>query len=179
MKILLPSQKIFLEKAMTGDILLTSSDSWYAKIIKWKTKSEYNHVGFIYRLYDRRLGIKIPFVIEAIDTGITMRPLINYFNGENDVKLTLARHKGIGEKDNDKITLLVETALKFIGEDYDYMQLVVLLFNGGYDSDRKLICSQFLDKIFKSAGIVLNYEKGVVTPASIGRDQNLDLIMKT
>jgi len=176
MKILLPSQKIFLQKAETGDILLTSSNTWYAKIIKWKTKSEYNHVGFIYRLYDRRLNIKIPFVIEAINTGITMRPLINYFNGDYTGTLTLNRHKDVEES---KLHKMVETALEYIGTDYDYQQLIVLLFNGNFDNDRKLICSQFLDKIYKSSGINLNSEKNVVTPGSIGRDENLRLIMKT
>jgi len=176
MNMLLPSQKIFLEKAVTGDIILTSSNTWYAKIIKWKTKSDYNHVGIIYRLFDRRLNIKIPFIIEAIDTGVTMRPLINYFKESKDTDLYLFRHKLVNE---NNLPLIIEKSLEYIGANYDYQQLFSLLFNGKFDNDKKMICSQFADKVFQAGSVRLAHENSVVTPGSIGRDEHLDLIMKT
>ena len=124
MNMLLPSQKIFLEKAKTGDILLTSSDAWYSKIIKWKTKSEFNHVGIIYRLFDRRLNIKIPFIIEAISTGVTMQPLINYFKESKNTDLYLFRHKLVNE---NNLPLIIGKSLEYIGANYDYQQLFALL----------------------------------------------------
>ena len=176
MNMLLPSQKIFLEKAKTGDILLTSSDAWYSKIIKWKTKSEFNHVGIIYRLFDRRLNIKIPFIIEAISTGVTMQPLINYFKESKNTDLYLFRHKLVNE---NNLPLIIGKSLEYIGANYDYQQLFALLFNGKIDNDKKMICSQLLDRVYQAGEIRLLHENKVVTPGSIGRDEHLDLIIKT
>lgn len=70
-------------------VLFTRGNGWLGKVIRFFTKSKFNHVAFTY--YDENFGQDM--VVEAITSGFHVRPLSKLLSDSTIVhRVTLANH---------------------------------------------------------------------------------------
>ncbi len=165
-----------------GDVVLQTSTSSRSALIRQVTNSPYSHVGLIEVAKD---GV---FVIEAVQP-VSRTPFETWRNRGQGHRITVLRAKGV-----DAVTLreVVKAAKKELGKPYDARYR--------WD-DEKLYCSELVAKAFErgaklsigeqqqvksldlAPGLIalgpklgIELEQTLLTPASIARDAQLELI---
>lgn len=180
------SKKEFLQTAASGDILICSGDYMMSKLIQTFTDSPFNHVGFIWVPEPGRA-----LVFEAMWDELKITPLEHYLeNYENSGSgyegiLYLGRYQPPPDTEQE-LKPMLDYALATIGREYDKESLLKIgltkLFriSTENDNDKEMICSEYVGNIFKKLYVELNKDNdGFVTPGSIARDGNIELICKT
>lgn len=126
------------KKINSGDVLVWSGNSWFSKIIKWWTKSEYTHVGIAWKAHKRL------FTIEAMDLkGIQICPLskrLPFYWIKTNIKW------------NAKLS---EIAFEHIGDKYSVMECIRTAAKLPCKRDRKWHCVEFVTFILEKANIIL------------------------
>jgi uncharacterized protein YycO len=142
------------------DVVFFRGKGIVGSLISWFTQSPYSHVG---------LAIDGAHIIQAyrfVQTGIV--PF------EYDPSIHRVYRLDLTEQQKKDILYY---AVSIIGTEYDYWQLIGLLFNkrGLFDSANKLICSEVIDKAFYYAGVPRkgNLPIGDVTPGELLEIYNL------
>lgn len=126
-------------------ILVKTNRNIISKIIHKVTKDVYNHA----ELY---LGNYI--ILDAMPNGVKVRPFDNKL-GEFDCY----RYKGkITASQKAKINEFIQ---KNINNKYDFIALVMQLFNIQFDTPKKYICIELVLKAYEYAGLpVGKWQKG-------------------
>jgi len=151
----------------TGDIILTSSNTFLAKAIKWFTKSKYNHIGTILIVED------IIYIVESNSydggAGVINTPIDSYLNSD---KKLLFRRPYFNINEEAFTSFCLENVGKF---KYDFKTLLFIqpwhTLTGGWlgtkkvENDSRLICSQFIAYLFHTLhkNLFRNYHS--MTPA--------------
>lgn len=107
-----------LEDFKTGDIILFHTKfvwykplSWLSALIRFFTKSYYNHVGVVVRNWD------VPFINEAVETGVHAVPLVDRI-GSHQIRV-IRPIKGVDER-----TFAVRANSKIGHTGYDFSGLL-------------------------------------------------------
>jgi len=129
------------EDLKNGDIIFHDSTSSQSKAIKLATKSDYSHVGIIYREGEET------YVYEASRT-VRLTPLDQWINRGAGGHFVVKRLKDTTPLTKKGLEAMKEVGEKFINHPYD------VLFSW---SDKKIYCSELVWKIYKRA---LNIELG-------------------
>lgn len=172
----------------SGDILLCSGNAMFSKLIKFATKSQWSHVGFIMKeKFDRF------FVYESVETkGVKHVPLSGYaydyygtkkgYNG----KLLIARHDDMdSSKLDEKPTESLNKAISMIGYPYDSLEIAKIagrlilrrfgIGSCGKPKDNGIdICSEYEDRFFKGMKIdIKRKDQSFITPDDFYTDQKI------
>jgi hypothetical protein len=136
------------KKIHSGDVIAFKGKSWFSKVIKWWTKSDFTHVGIAWRVGDRL------FVIEAGDFhGIRIMPA-------SLQKPFYCIYTGVCWTDQ-----LEKIILSHVGDPYSISGCIMAAFNLATTRDRSWQCAEFVNYILKNADIDLG--KNCETPAKI------------
>jgi len=166
-----------------GDMLLCKGNSLFSKLIRYGTKSEFSHIGIIYKdeFLDRIL------VYESVETiGVRCVPLSKYLynydnkgNGYNG-ELSIYRHN---DYNKINIKLSMQFIVNLLGFAYDNIMILKIatkiIFNCKWDfSQNKLfICSEFAEKFFKENNILIQRNtNNFIVPGDFNNDKNIKLI---
>jgi uncharacterized protein YycO len=144
-----------IEILQDGDIIFQTSNSSQSKAIQIATKSDYSHMGIIYRIENKL------FVYEAIQP-VKLTPFLDWVERGNKGKFVVKRLK----KADELMTPAVKKKMKLSGEQY---------LGKNYDlyfewSDERIYCSELVWKIYKNS---LDIEIG-----KLERLQDFDLAAK-
>lgn len=93
----------------TGDILVSSANTWTSRVIRFATASRYSHAA---------IAISNDKVLEAIRSGVTDTQL-NSFISSNDRVLLLERPNNLS---NQEISDFTKEALNKIGSNYNLIR---------------------------------------------------------
>ena len=167
------SNTVFNEAISKSDlkpvyIVLTQGHSLFSKAIMTYTRSEYSHVSIS---LDHNLDNCYSF--NAATRPKDLNDIKGGFNVENirDIPNT---NIGvfvffIAKEAHNKIKALIESLKNNImNTTYGYKNILTLIFNIKYNNDISMICSQFVDKCLKAAGIdITKKDSSLVTPEAI------------
>jgi hypothetical protein len=176
------------DQVRCGDILLTSGNFMFSKLIKFATRSQWSHCAFIMKqgLSDGKYRL---FVYESVEnSGVRCIPLSSYvydYQGSNkgyNGKLMILRHQDFM---SSKLWLLSNKAVSMLGHPYDSIEiakiagrLLVRRFGIGSILQRKDngvdICSEYVERCFYPMGIYFTRnDKSFITPNDIYKDRNV------
>ena len=135
-----------------GNLILVKHHDFISSIIRFITKSTYNHIGIF---------VDEENIVEAKMSGVAKTSL-NYFKREKaNGKLTYSVYeiKGITEAQVDVICYII---LSELNSKYDFLQLLSLGFlflihkqkkTNPLDDNRRWICSELIADAAKTVGI--------------------------
>lgn len=162
----------------SGDILLCSGTSFFARLIQDATRSPWSHVAFVLRLDI----IGRIFVLESVESigvrAVTLSSYVKDYNGTGKAypgRIMLARHSDLRESN---IKSLSRYATNLLGYPYDKREILriaarisknyVGLDNPGSDplSKSEFICSEYAYECFKSVGVQIDFGPlGFIAPS--------------
>lgn len=167
------SNTVFTEAISKSDlkpiyIVLTQGNSMFSKAIMAYTRSEYSHVSIA---FDHNLDTCYSFNASTRPKGID--DIKGGFNVE-DIRDIPNTNIGVfvffvAKEIHDKIKDMIETFKQNImNTTYGYKNILTLLLNIKYNNDSSMICSQFVDKCLKIAGIdISKKDSSLVTPETL------------
>ena len=148
-------------------IILSEGKSLFSSSIKGITKSIYSHVSLS---FDSVLDKMYSFGVEDNDRkrgkmrgGFRVEDIKNIPSGSRIGVYTFF----LKTPEYEKIKAMVEDFKNNINKTaYGYTNIITYLFNIPYNRDWKLICSQFVDRCLKFAGIdITKKDSSLVSPA--------------
>ncbi len=172
----------------SGDLLLCSGQSVFAKMIQLATGSIWSHVAFILRLdvIDRIM------VLESVESvGVRAVPLSNYvrnYNGSGKGyagDLLIARHSKF---DLNNIKNLSKNAVDLLGYPYDTDQILRIVARISFanlslnqesdllDKNNAYICSEYAYHCYESVGINFDYSSGYIAPSDFAKNRFVEPI---
>jgi len=168
----------------TGDLLLCSGTSVFAKLIQKASSSIWSHVGLVLRLDE----IDSLLVLESVESlGVRCVPLSHYVDGYGGYRQAypgralLARHKGFAEAGRpDRLRDMAEFAFSLCGQRYDADAVLRLIARigqsifGATDEQAKqtqeYISSEFVWRCYRACGIRIEYdERGFLAPRDFAK----------
>lgn len=152
-------------------IVLTQGSTTFSKTIMAVTNSSYSHASIA---FDQSLSQLYSF------TASTAPSSLRDFQGGfsiMDLKATNPAGKCavfvffVSSQIKEKIMTLIENLKNKMAETrYGYKNLFTLLFNIPYNNDLSMICSQFVDRCLKVAGIDITHkDSSLVTPEMLNK----------
>lgn len=155
-KDVIPEYQKYRPYMQTGDSLLFSGDDFLSRLVRWRTKSDYSHVGLVVRHdeYDCIL------VVEALERGpfpYDLDKRVKNYNGE-------IHWYPLENVDYQTRVNIAKWALRNSGGYYDYMGLAMSAFTYLYrKKDKHHICSEFHRDAFElGGGLKVNFPKNLV-----------------
>lgn len=158
----------------SGDILLCSGNMFFSKLIKFATKSEWSHVGFILRV-DQIDRIMVMESVESI--GVRAAPLSAYtsnYNGSKkpyDGRMMILRHKNWQYADMHHLS---RHAVDLLTHQYNWKEIAGIAFKIMFNRNRnkcnmpykanEFICSQYAYDCLSSVGLKIPTSCGYVAP---------------
>jgi len=151
-----------------GDVILTHGSSWISRMIQKVTQSHWNHVV----IYDED-----GYVIESNWGGVVRSHVYNYYAGKD---IMILRHKTASKT---KLRYVVESAKYFIGREYDYFQIIELLWlyltgrrgnSRQISSKNKFICSELVGRAFhdNDLPVIAKYKYTELSPGDWPNSKN-------
>lgn len=134
----------------SGDLIQWSGESFLAKMIQKRTKSNINHSSFVGRLSVNNTEVDRVLLLEALSKGIELTSL----------SYRLHNYKGevfwypLKDSLNDYRIKAVEWAFDNIGIPYDYGGIIRQLITRVYKDARYLWCSEIYEIAYIKAGLV-------------------------
>lgn len=157
-----------------GDLFLCSGNHFVSRIIKDGSKSQFSHVGLIFRWHD------VPMLLEAVESdGVRSIPLSQYSKDYENSKMGyngrmyLARFDGFTDAE---LAQMFTAAMGLMNKRFDTDGVVKAISRfylgvGRDDEDDDYFCSEFVEACFKAAGIsVENTLQGFVYPSHFAAD---------
>jgi hypothetical protein len=177
----------------TGDILLCSGEGYFGKLIQNATKSIWSHVGLIIRL-DAVGRIVVFESVEGI--GVRMIPLSKYlYNYNNDNKpypgkLVIGRHPDFESISKEAFTKMMRFAIDHCSYNYDNDEIARIagrivinkltpmeLSFDKIKEDKEFICSEYVARCYKEAGIEINWNGlGYIAPSDFAINNKLEVL---
>lgn len=158
-----------------GDIILSTTDAFVSKAVKFATNSKYSHA---------RLYIGANNIIEAIDPKVTTEKITDVIKG--DKYTAVYRYLGLTAHQQ---TQIIAYAKKQIGKEYDLSGAVgspnAALTNGIttisklsnlVSSEHDFYCSELVAFAYKAAGIKLEIAASQTTPKDLARNKKLQYV---
>lgn len=152
-------------------VVVTGGKSPISPIIKKVTKSQYTHASIS---FEPDLKHMYSYGIEGSINGLK-----GGFISEDVTKLEEGCTIGVylffvGKKIYDKLVAAVQKFKDNVQKCfYSYKNLFTYIFNVPYNTDWNLTCSQFTDRILKSAGIDITHkDSSLVAPATLEKSLN-------
>lgn len=154
---------------MIGDIILVASNNIIGKLIRWYTKSEFNHVGLLVDNYN---------IVEATRFGVLCTPINQYIalQKKNKLKFKIYRVSDLNKEDALKV---VKFAKKQVGKSYDFIQFICVACLYLWKKVRRIepidlsgwVCSELVAESFYEIGIVFSEEVDPdnITPKDIAQ----------
>jgi cell wall-associated NlpC family hydrolase len=144
---------------LVGDIVFFKGSDWISDVISKVTHSPYTHVAVV--MHDNNILEANAFI------KVRIRPI------QKDEVFSVFRCN-LTDKQRQ---IIYNAGEKFIGESYDYIQVLQWLYRltinknglGIVNNANRLYCSELVDDVFEAAGIDLlpNRLDGDVTPADL------------
>lgn len=134
----------------TGDIILFHTPikwynplTWVTPIIRFLTKNYYNHVGVVVSNWE------VPFINEAIETGVITIPLKDRLNGK-DIKVL--RHESGLIKSEKEFAVKANGKLGHTGYDFSGLLFYQLIFqltgcwlgHTGKHAEDRMYCGEYV-----------------------------------
>ncbi len=148
-------------KYRAGDIFFSRDNSLTSKLIRIKTLSNWSHCGII---------LNKTYVVSATIKGVVEEPIDNY-----PIRQVLML-KGISNEIREKIVILARYQ---VGKKYDFCGLASFLLFKKLGSKDRWFCSEFVNEIYKRAGIDLfdgRKDGAFVSPADLYENPKLKLV---
>lgn len=167
----------------TGDLLFFSGEHWLSRLIRWRSKSAWSHVGLVIRIEE----IDRVFLLEStLETGVRMIPLsfiVKNYGGDNEPykgRVAWARHFIVA---NDLVRQreIKEFCLDNLTKQYDrdeYFRILWRTLTGRKKlfEDDKFTCAEYIYEAYKYADLKLPKEKGVfISPGAFWRQDGVEL----
>ena len=168
----------------TGDLLLCSGTSVFAKLIQKASNSIWSHVGFVLRLNE----INSLLVLESVESiGVRCVPLSHYVDGYGGYRQAypgralLARHKNFAESATpERLHDATEFAFSLCGQRYDADAVLRLIARigqtifGATDEQVKqtqeYVSSEFVWRCYRACGVRVEYdERGFLAPRDFAK----------
>ncbi len=154
------------EGLKTGDLLVVEGQGLISKVIQWKTKSPYSHVGLLVRF--SLLGINRVFLVHSTSkTGIVLLPLSRYLSEleapVSIIPLQLDHQKCPPKELRTQITRYVMMQL---GLGYDFKGILNYLLPWIQQSKADMYCSEFAASTYRRVGLL---KKVLVDPGTLVR----------
>ena len=152
-------------------IVLTQGCTMFAKGVMKATHSVYSHVSIAFdHVLDKIYSFSIctdPKSFKDLRGGFTVKNL----SQENQDGKTAVYVFFVSKSIKDKIMKMIEDLKNNIQNTrYGYKNLFTLLFNIPYNNDNSMICSQFVDRCLKIAGIdITNVDSSLVSPEMLNK----------
>jgi len=168
----------------TGDLLLCSGSSVFARMIQKASNSVWSHVGFVLRLAE----VDRVMVLESVESvGVRCVPLRHYTDGYSGFRkgypgrVILARHKGFVEAaTRERLHAMSHFALNRCWHDYtreDVLRLTARIGRSifGFSDEQakqgeEYISSEFVLQCYRSCGIKIEYdERSFIAPRDFAK----------
>lgn len=152
-----------------GDIILYKGNGFLSKAVKFFTKSEYSHVSMV---------ISDTHLIEA--NWYKKSNIIEFKYDETEMEIYRVKDLTIEQQ-----IVILQRVYKYIDKYYDYAQIIGHLIESfglsishHLNSDKKLICSELIDRAYADINIDLveSRKTGDVTPNDIAKSELLNRI---
>jgi hypothetical protein len=154
----------------SGDLLLCSGSSVFARLIQHGTDSVWSHVGFVMCLE----ALARIVVIESVESiGVRIVPLRSYvaaYNGGTRGyagRLFLARHQAFATLPPDVLQRLSQSSIDLLGYPYDPQTILAIAARvvasklgmepRPFVRDQAFICSELTWELFRAIGIEIPY----------------------
>lgn len=139
----------------TGDIILFHTPikwynplTWITPIIRFLTKSYYNHVGVVVCNWG------VPFLNEAIETGVITIPLKDRLSGKN---IRVIRHGSGGVKSERGFAIEANDKLGHTGYDFSGLLFYQLIFqltgcwfgHTGKHAEDRMYCGEYVAYLYR------------------------------
>lgn len=146
-----------------GDILICTADRFIPKLIKFFTKSEYNHAAIFTRPFDK------DGIIEAQTDGINWKPL-KYWVDKYQYKFIVYRCLAYNNEYRKEIARRAFEKCGNTGYDFESfiirqpLNIVHGIWKQKEEEDKRMICSEFVGWVYEFKG----WEK--MTPKDLKRE---------
>ena len=176
--------KIIRSELKTGDLIFCSGNSLFNKIIQKFTKSNWSHVGIIYKdeILDRVLVLESDHIY-----GVRLSPLSKYlrdYHGKNKPykgKIVAARlHPEISVNRWQKA---ISFGMDALTKPYNYVELIhitirTLFKMSRHKNNKNYICSEFVQECFKQADINLKDIDTTISPEEIWNNNQIEFLYR-
>ena len=173
---------VLRNELQTGDLIFLSGNHWFSRLIQWRSKSAWSHVGMVLRVDE----IERTFLIESvIDNGVRLIPVSSIFSDyDGDGKsykgrVLWARHRGLTIEDEK---VLRESSIELLTKQYDGKEFLRIAWRSvtGREkllTDDKFTCAELVHYCFLKAKIRLNYDRGFfISPGSVWRNEKVEMM---
>jgi hypothetical protein len=150
----------------SGDLLLCSGSSVFARLIQHGTDSPWSHVGFVMRLE----ALARIVVIESVESiGVRIVPLRSYVAAYNGGprgyagRLFLARHQAFATMPPEVLHRLSQSSIDLLGYPYDPQTILAIAARvvarklgmepRPFERNHAFICSELVWECFHAIGI--------------------------
>jgi len=136
----------------TGDLLQWRSNSIIGKLIRWRTKSVYNHSSLVINLQEYESPEHRRFTTEALEHGVVLNFLsrrLEKFDG--DVWWCPLR-----DEFDYKRKVIGERALSLVGVPYDYASILRQIIGKVSTEATSLFCSEYCYLVYGGTGTAPN-----------------------
>jgi cell wall-associated NlpC family hydrolase len=168
------------DSLQSGDIVFCSGNYRFSKAIQYFTKSVWSHVGVIYK--DENL--KRVFILES-ETGIGVRlaPLSKYLKDYHGKNRPYKGNMVIGKVNPaptiDQTKKGISFGLDQLTKPYDNWEIIRIMIRILFKitrrvNDKKYICSELVQEIYKKTGITFPYNNTIISPNDIWCDKRIN-----
>ena len=155
-------------------IVLSQGDTLFSKVIMKYTNSSYSHASIaldhtLSKLYSFTAAVK-PKNFREFQGGFSIIDIKDMNPDSNIGVFVFFVPTYIHNKISEMIEKLKNNIFK---TTYGYKNLITLIFNTPYNNDLSMICSQFVDRCLKIAGIdITNRDSSLVSPEILHKCAN-------
>lgn len=148
------TEKEFLTEAETGDILLFYTDHFSAKLQRFFTNSDFDHIAMVVKLRNKDLMVFESNQMHGVSV-YDWKQYISYFDLYGKVTLRKLQYVRKAEAQAS----LLKFVKKNLGKKYEISALKLLKFESDFNweavnEDRGYFCSELIGKALKSIGLL-------------------------
>jgi len=174
-------------KIQKGDLIFSRSNTCVSKLIRFKTLSNWSHVGIcighssnkilqkLIKSYGYDLNDANDFLILAAEfKGVTITTFSSWF--EKYEALACLKPS---LKNKSNVDVIINIAITELNKKYDFLGLLDFVTFNKYQNSKRWFCSELISYIFKTAGEDLfngRKDTAFTSPADIYENPKLKLI---
>ena len=161
-----------MNKTLPGDIIFVRPKGWIWKLIRWRTKGKFGHIGLITgHILDNTL------LVEASRSGIDQNDLIWKRVCKDSYSIYRLEHAT-----EEQRTALAKKCLTYVGLPYDKWAIInFIIGKTWFGNDKHMYCSEMIYRALESLDMVdAEYSPERVSPADLFRllEDRLVLVRK-
>jgi hypothetical protein len=168
----------------TGDLVFCSGNYLFSKAIQKFTKSVWSHVGVIYK--DETLD-RVLILESETGIGVRLAPVSKYVEDYHGKKRPYKGNMIIGRVvdgiPDDKMKTGISFGLDELTKPYDNYEILRIAFRilfgiSRRTQDRKYICSELVQEIYRRAGYVFPFNDTIISPDDIWGNKKVQMLYR-